>query len=357
MAKNTIKSIGEKDWIQRWAGSYTFISCDYWGRQYYDSLKEYLEIGFKHSLFIHRKGTVSFFLMKSEFEDFGKTMAMKAVANLVFTKSNLKTLKDNADKINDIMDRLHGKIPSFEDYQKFLFLYEKHLPFHNFMKKTVDFLDEKNMKKLLPLFKEARLYSENVYSNTESFFRSVSAKIAKKSGYNAEHLTCLTQKELEEYLLNQKLPKKSTLRDRFINSALYFENGKRQILLGKQVELLEKKMLEKEKAKQELSGTNAFPGLVRGLVRVVPDPFKVKKFDEGNILVTGMTRPEFVALVKKSCAIITDSGGILCHAAITAREFKKPCVVGTQVATKVLKDGDLVEVDATKGTVKIIKKA
>lgn len=69
-----------------------------------------------------------------------------------------------------------------------------------------------------------------------------------------------------------------------------------------------------------------------------------------------MTTPDYIQLIKKSSAIITDEGGLLCHAAIVAREFKKPCVIGTKIATKILKDGDLVEVDANKGIVKILKK-
>ena len=60
--------------------------------------------------------------------------------------------------------------------------------------------------------------------------------------------------------------------------------------------------------------------------------------------------------MKKAAAIVTDDGGLTCHAAIVARELKTPCVVGTKIATKVLKDGDMVEVDANKGIVKKIKK-
>ena len=59
--------------------------------------------------------------------------------------------------------------------------------------------------------------------------------------------------------------------------------------------------------------------------------------------------------MKRAIAFVTDEGGITCHAAIIAREMKKPCIIGTKVATKILKDGDMVEVDANKGTVKIIK--
>ena len=77
---------------------------------------------------------------------------------------------------------------------------------------------------------------------------------------------------------------------------------------------------------------------------------------EEEVLITGMTRPDFVPLMRKAAAIITDEGGLTCHAAIIARELGIPCVVGTRIATAVLKDGNLVEVDGTKGLIKIISK-
>jgi len=72
-------------------------------------------------------------------------------------------------------------------------------------------------------------------------------------------------------------------------------------------------------------------------------------------MVACMTKPEFVPAMKKAIAIITDEGGLTCHAAIISRELGIPCVIGTKVATKILKDGMEVEVDADKGIVKIIK--
>ena len=60
--------------------------------------------------------------------------------------------------------------------------------------------------------------------------------------------------------------------------------------------------------------------------------------------------------MKKSAAVVTDEGGMLSHAAIVSRELKKPCVVGTLKATRVLKDGDIIEVDANKGIIKILGK-
>ena len=78
--------------------------------------------------------------------------------------------------------------------------------------------------------------------------------------------------------------------------------------------------------------------------------------NKGDILVSIATDPDIVPAMKKAAAFITEQGGVTSHAAIVAREMKKPCVIGTKIATKVLKDGDLVEVDATRGIVKILNK-
>ncbi len=81
----------------------------------------------------------------------------------------------------------------------------------------------------------------------------------------------------------------------------------------------------------------------------------MNKMQEGDVLVSRATSPDIVPAMKKASAIITDMGGITCHAAIVSREFKKPCIVGTEIATKVIHDGDIVELHCGRGTVKIIK--
>ncbi len=103
-----------------------------------------------------------------------------------------------------------------------------------------------------------------------------------------------------------------------------------------------------------LKGSVASPGVAKGSVVVVHDESDFHKFNDSNILVTSMTRPEFVPLMRKAVAIITDEGGVTCHAAIVSRELHKPCIIGTKNATRLLYDGDIVEVDATNGTVKKI---
>ncbi len=78
--------------------------------------------------------------------------------------------------------------------------------------------------------------------------------------------------------------------------------------------------------------------------------------EKGDVLVAGMTTPDFVPAMKKAPAIITDEGGITCHAAIISRELGIPCLVGTRIGTKILVDNELVEVNANHGVVKRLEK-
>jgi pyruvate,water dikinase len=80
----------------------------------------------------------------------------------------------------------------------------------------------------------------------------------------------------------------------------------------------------------------------------------LKHIQPGEILVTPMTMPEYVPAMKLAAAIVTDEGGIICHAAISAREMEKPCIIGTRVATRCLDSGDWVEVNANKGIITIL---
>ncbi len=101
-----------------------------------------------------------------------------------------------------------------------------------------------------------------------------------------------------------------------------------------------------------LEGLAASPGVVSGVVRIITDLDEASRsFKQGEILVTKMTDPDFVPLMEKAKAIITDEGGSTSHAAIVSREMGVPCIVGTSKATMVLKTGDYVRVDANNGKV------
>jgi pyruvate,water dikinase len=98
-------------------------------------------------------------------------------------------------------------------------------------------------------------------------------------------------------------------------------------------------------------GLGAAPGSGAGVVRRVAELADAAALGEGDVLVTHMTAPDWVPLMRRAAAIVTDSGGMTCHAAIVSRELGIPCVVGTGDATKKLRDGELVTVDATRGVV------
>jgi pyruvate, water dikinase len=106
-------------------------------------------------------------------------------------------------------------------------------------------------------------------------------------------------------------------------------------------------------SKNSVRGMPVTDGRITGIAKVCNGSVEaLKKIETGDILITGMTMPDCVPAMRRAAAIVTDEGGITCHAAIIARELKKPCIVGTKHATQVFKDGDRVEVDTNKGVVR-----
>ena len=100
-----------------------------------------------------------------------------------------------------------------------------------------------------------------------------------------------------------------------------------------------------------LSGAPASPGVAYGPVKIVPDPSMIDKVLEGDVLVAEMTTPDFVPAMKRAVAIVTDRGGRTAHAAIVSRELGIPCIVGSEKATSMLKDGQIITVDGSNGKV------
>ncbi len=182
--------------------------------------------------------------------------------------------------------------------------------------------------------------------------------LAKFFGIAYDDWGYLTQAEIEKILRSGKLNKKIIEQRKKFGCVLTVVPGKLVIQVidkngySKYFKIVEQ--VEKQEANFILKGIVGQPGKVVGrvcTVRHYKDVFKIK---EGNILVANTTHPNYLMGMKKASAFVTDEGGIACHAAIVAREMKKPCIVGTRFATKSLKDGDLVEVNADIGVVKKI---
>ena len=177
-------------------------------------------------------------------------------------------------------------------------------------------------------------------------------KICLKHGLKLEELTNYLPKEFIKLLKTGKKVNPELIKNRRNFYVLYLKNGRMKLFTGVKAKNIEKREIKKTENQTELRGKIAFRGIIAGRVRIVNSFKQMKNMKKGEILVSSMTTPRLLPAVKKAAAIVTDEGGIICHAAIIAREYKIPCIVGTKNATKILKDGDIIKVDAIKGIIK-----
>lgn len=189
-------------------------------------------------------------------------------------------------------------------------------------------------------------------------FDKVLKEISKRLKINIKSLKYLTLEELKKhYQYPQKLIKKAAKRKG--GSLIFFaKQNKVKVFENKQANNLIKRLLPKIRKVKIITGIVGSRGdhpQMTGKVKILFSPQEINKIKKGDILVTAMTSPEFMPAMRKASAIITDEGGVTCHAAIVSRELGIPCIIGTKIATKILKDGDKIEVNATKGIVKKLK--
>ena len=157
--------------------------------------------------------------------------------------------------------------------------------------------------------------------------------------------------EIKNLLIENKLIDKKIIKERRRLSVWVGINNKEFWVTGKQAKKIQKIIFKNKTISQKsITGIPASPGTVMGKARIVLDP-KKDKFYKDEILITSMTRPEYLPLMRKAKAIVTNEGGITCHAAVVSREFGIPCVVGTKIATRKIKNGDEIEVRAHRGII------
>lgn len=165
---------------------------------------------------------------------------------------------------------------------------------------------------------------------------------------------CIYPWEIDDFLTGRLSRAELFARNRC--HIFYSDKCSRMILSGDKAERFIKTLdFHKELADhrvKKLSGSSAHGGIAQGRVKVINDQREFAKVKNGDIIVSHITDPSFLPILKRCAAIVTDLGGITCHAAIVARELEIPCIIGTKVATQVFEDGDLVIVDANKGQVK-----
>ncbi len=276
-------------------------------------------------------------------------MQKMAVAEQEFCKINLKLLSDHQ------LHGLHDKLLNL--FFEFSSLYTQ-----TEAVRTKKFEQIKNPKTKSSLQKIGRMRFE-LRKSVESFLplllHFMLKEIVRRYGIKPLDWFFYDHREVGSGFKGRKVASK-TIEQRKKGYALLNVNCKNRLFVGpdsKQAWKLVRRLSQDQR--KELKGLCVQKGKVKGrvelLIHNVRDlSSKVRKFKAGNILVTEMTTPNTILACKKAAAIITDEGGVLCHAAIVSRELKIPCIVGTKHATQILKDGDEVEVDAEQGIVRII---
>jgi len=331
--------------------------------------------------------------------------------------SRLKSVVKDAKQLEIISSP--SKVFAYQRFQLDLLAMGRHVDYEALMKKY-DFLTEYSLKETLLNRKEinrrrqeikAQKLSEDILqsrhrvSNNRRQFRTLYKKLPEKSAVLADIIheyvvirterietyqqaltrlrffyvqlakfiaqtypdfqyldaVSLTNQELRLFLSNKvSLPvKEIKLRAQRQFALFYNLSSRNPIFLYKRHDidrLLNVFLKEKRPDSGEIKGLIVSRGKARGRIKIIYRPDQFKSFNKGEILVSNYTSPAFMPIIKQSAAIITDEGGITSHAAIVSRELGVPCVTGTKIATKVLRDGDLVEVDADRGVIKIVGK-
>lgn len=260
-------------------------------------------------------------------------------------KNNLNLIKNPQEKIKEILD-----------YKKSINKDKKFLKNKLKLKKdTILLLDKIAAMIFLKTYRKEFL----IYSNY--CFEPILREFGRRLGFNLSETRFITPKEFQKYLLNKKRLSskiKKQIQKRFKKGCISIaEKNEIKILpIEKGKKILKSIKKETKTEVTQIQGNCAYPGKVRGVARIINLRKEVGKIKKGEILVSRATNPDLNIAMQKAAAFVTNEGGITCHAAIVAREMKKPCVIGTKTATKLIKDGDLIEVDASQGLVTILKK-
>ena len=177
-------------------------------------------------------------------------------------------------------------------------------------------------------------------------------KASQKMGLTYSSAIWLSPLEFLNGLRAKPIPSPKILKERKKAFGLVIEKGQIIILTGNKLKQTISSVLDDISKISEITGIIANPGKVFGKVKIVLSPHDIQKVKKGDIMISAETTPDLVPAAHRASALVTDMGGLTSHAAIISREIGLPCIVGTKIATRILKDGDVVEVDAKHGRVK-----
>lgn len=215
------------------------------------------------------------------------------------------------------------------------------------------------------IIRQARQHSYVRNRRVEAFFFAdygasfMYDEIARRNKFDPDLIMETSIPEVFNALNGKPLPDQKEMKRRLNNYAMEVKEGVTSLITDpKKIKLLEKKYSVKTKEVDIIQGRVAcLGGIIKGKAKVCRDKSEIGKVNRGDILVATFTTPDFVQAMEKAAAIVADQGGLSSHAAIVSRELGVPCVIATEKGTRVIRDNDLVEVNAKTGIIKILKRA
>lgn len=205
--------------------------------------------------------------------------------------------------------------------------------------------DSEEAKEITEIMIKLRYFGRENWNKAHELTRRLFAETARRLNLSIENLKFLKPAEIIGLLNKKNLNTNETIKQR---QKCYFfhKNGKFE-LKENQTFKIEQEITPET---NEITGRGTFHAKITGKARIINNKGDLEKVNQGDIIVLRMTTPDLVCeAMKKAAAIITDEGGITCHAAVVSREFNIPALIGTRFATKIFKDNDKIEVDTEKG--------
>jgi phosphohistidine swiveling domain-containing protein len=267
-------------------------------------------------------------------------------SELGYYNEKIKTESDYLERLNKIITdgSIELKLKQIKQNQK------------NFLKKRKEFLKtlDKRTKVVAKIASEISFvkdfykYSMNqVINSAEPLF----VEISNRTNRTIDYLKDLSPEEIKN-IINRKPIDEKLIAERISNHVLITFKKQFYVLLGADAETFKQKYLSIDKTSKVFKGRCASMGQVKGKAKVILCPKDFDKMENGDILVVMNTSPDFTPILKKAAAIVAEEGGLTAHVSIVSREMKIPAVVGVAHITEILKDSDLVEVDAASGIIR-----
>ena len=307
-------------------------------------LKKTTGFGFTHQLYRHKDRFVTFYKSKEELiqekEHFVRLVKEKDSRLKKWHELGKKHLKE-MKKLVDSADELDYE----KDYEQIMdkiypiYLHVTTIPF--MVLRAVDkALEEgeehEEFEKVIELFEEFRKTSLNSLHDTvlDKMWRAAS-DISDIKDYR--DFSFFTPEELGRLFKGERYPDAEEIEKRKQECILYEDDG--ELFFSYECPLEKIGIAQQNfSEKKSLEGKTAHQGFARGKAKIINKAEDMKKFKDGDIIISINTTPDLMPVLSKCKAIVTDEGGITCHASIISRELKKPCVIGTKFAKKILKE-------------------